>query len=127
MKNLFFLPILIITLFISSCSSSSDEDTSISSSFEGNWSGVYTGADDNGIWNMTVDGNGSISGTSTSKVFASTFEVSGNVQANGNLSVTVGTASSGATFVGEMRQSTASGTWNNSSLNYNGNWTGNKQ
>ncbi|TXD45985.1 hypothetical protein [Polaribacter sp. IC073] len=125
MKKLIILPILIITLFINSCSS--DDDNSNPLSFEGNWSGQYTGEGDNGTWSMTIDGNGNISGTTISNVFSDTFDVNGNVQANGNLSVTIGTANSGATFIGEMEGTTASGTWNNSSLNYNGKWTGNKQ
>lgn len=125
MKKLIFLPILIITLFISSCSSG--EDNSNSTSFEGSWSGQYIGADDNGTWSMTVDGNGSISGTTTSNVFTDTFEVNGNVQANGNLSATVGSVSSGAIFVGVMLEDTASGSWANSNLNQSGKWTGAKQ
>ncbi|SDG69669.1 hypothetical protein [Winogradskyella thalassocola] len=76
---------------------------------------------------MPVDNTGAITGISTSNVFNQTFDVNGNVEDNGNLSVTVGNASSGATFEGTMDESTASGTWNNTSVNMNGIWEGAKQ
>jgi len=46
MKKLIFLPILTLTILITSCSS--NDDNSSSSNFEGNWNGQYTGNDDNG-------------------------------------------------------------------------------
>jgi len=48
MKKLIFLPILTLTILITSCSS--NDDNSSSSNFEGNWNGQYTGNDDNGNW-----------------------------------------------------------------------------
>ena len=68
MKKLIFLPILILTILITSCSS--DDDNSSSSNFEGNWSGQYTGNDDNGNWTVNINSDGILSGTATSTVFS---------------------------------------------------------
>lgn len=126
MKKWTLLLTLIIGFSIFSCSSDDDNENQ-TSEFQGNWNGTYTGDQDNGTWIMTIDNTGSITGTSTSNVFNQTFDVNGNVEDNGNLSVTVGNASSGATFEGTMDESTASGTWNNTSVNMNGIWEGAKQ
>lgn len=126
MKKWTLLLTLIIGFSIFSCSSDDDNENQ-TSEFQGNWNGTYTGNQDNGTWIMTIDNTGAITGTSTSNVFNQTFDVNGNVEDNGNLSVTVGNASSGATFEGTMDESTASGTWNNTSVNMNGIWEGAKQ
>jgi len=126
MKKLTLILTLIIGFSIISCSSD-DDNGNQASEFQGSWNGTYSGDQDNETWIMTVDENGTITGTSISNVFNETFDVNGNVQGSGNLNATVGTATSGATFVGTFNATTASGTWNNTSASMNGTWSGNKQ
>ncbi len=127
MKKSILILALLIGYIITACSSDDDTINNSVSEFQGNWSGSYTGDQDNGTWSITVSANGTISGTTTSNVFNDTFTLDGSVSDNGNLDATAGTASSGATFVGGMSANNASGTWNNTSLNINGNWSGIKQ
>ena len=123
MKKLILLPILILTILITSCSG--DDDNSSSSNFEGNWSGQYTGDDDNGNWTGNINSDGIVNGTATSTVFNESYDINGTISENGNLTATLGTTSVGGEFIGNS----GNGTWTNTSsaLDYNGNWTGNKQ
>lgn len=126
MKKLTLFLTLLFGIVIISCSN--DDDNKISTSeFQGNWSGIYTGNDDNGNWNMNIDENGVITGTVTSNIFNFTTETNGNVQENGNLEVTVGASNNGATFQGTMNvdENTAGGTWENGT--FNGTWNGSRQ
>ncbi|MEM5564762.1 hypothetical protein WNY78_06585 [Psychroserpens sp. AS72] len=93
--------------------------------FQGNWVGTYSG-NDNGTWNIDVSQYGIVSGTATSTIFNQSFNISGNISLNGILTATLGNVSSGSTFIGEMVENNASGTWNNNELNMNGNWSGSK-
>ena len=125
MKKLIFLPILILTILITSCSS--DDDNSSSSIFEGNWSGQYTGNDDNGNWTVNINSDGIVSGTATSTVFSESYDINGTTSENGTLTATLGTTSAGGEFIGQLNGNSGNGTWTNTSVNYNGNWTGSKQ
>ena len=127
MKKLILLPILILTILITSCSS--DDDNSSSSNFEGNWSGQYTGDDDNGNWTININSDGIVNGTATSTVFNASYDVNGTTSENGNLTATLGTTSAGGEFIGQLNGNSVNGTWTNTSsaVDYNGNWTGNKQ
>lgn len=125
MKKLFFLPILIFTILITSCSS--DNNNSSSSSFEGNWRGQYTGNDDNGNWTVNINSNGVVTGTATSNVFLESYDINGNVTDDGTLTATIGTSSVGGSFVGVLSGNNAAGTWTNTDLGYDGNWIGSKQ
>lgn len=73
---------------------------------------------------MNVDKNGSVTGTATSDVYSETFSLKGNVKNDGSLSVSFGASSSGATFIGKMSSKSASGTWENKSLDIKGTWNG---
>ena len=100
---------------------------SSSSNFEGNWNGQYTGNDDNGNWTVNINSDGIVSGTATSSVFSESSDINGITSENGTLTATLGTTSSGGVFIGQLNGNSGNGTWTNTSLNYNGNWTGNKQ
>ena len=125
MKKLILLPIQFLTILTTSCSSESENSNN--SSFEGNWSGQFTGINDNGTWTVNINSNGVVSGTAISNVFSDTYNINGNVSENGTLTATLGTTSVGGSFIGELIGNNASGTWTNTSLGYNGNWTGSKQ
>ena len=102
-----------------------DDDNSSSSNFEGNWSGQYTGDDDNGNWTANINSDGILNGTATSTVFNESYDINGTTSENGNLTAALGTASSGGEFIGQFNGNRGNGTWTNTRVNYNGNWTGN--
>ena len=116
MKKILFFAMLVLA--ISSCKKSENNP------FVGNWAGTFTG-NDNGTWSVTVNDNGTVSGSGRSTVANSTFTISGRVNNAGSLLATFGTSSLEGTFNGSMSGTTASGTWANG--NYQGPWTGRKQ
>jgi hypothetical protein len=124
MKRLLIVFSAIAMLFILSCKKDSQ---SYSSPFEGNYKGDYMGAGDDGTFKFLVDSAGNISGTVTSTAYDTTFQGTGTVATNGQLTVTIGAITSGATFIGTMRKSDVSGTWVNQSYNGNGTWGGAKE
>jgi len=128
MKKMKLILTLLIGITIFSCSNDDDNNNgNTTSDFQGNWSGTFTGDEDNGTWSGTVNENRELSGTVTSDVFSVTWDANGTIQENGNVNITAGTATSGATFIGTFNATTASGTWNNTSASMNGTWSGNKQ
>lgn len=115
----------ILSLFLFSCSS--DDDSNTTNSFVGNWTGQYTGNQDNGNWNVNVDENNEVSGTVTSSVFNETYQLQGQVAENGTLTATFGSTSVGGEFEGQLNSNnSASGTWVNTGANMSGTWSGNK-
>jgi hypothetical protein len=109
-----------------SCTKSNDPTTN---QFAGIWKGDYTGTGDNGSWTMNIAADGKVTGSATSVVFSQTYTVNGTVGSNGQIVITFGTASSGATFTGTLSGNSASGDWINNSRNppYTGTWSGSKQ
>jgi len=116
MKKILFYAMLVLA--ISACKKSD------SNPFKGTWSGTFTG-NDSGTWTVSVNDNGTVTGTGTSVVAASAFTISGRINNAGNLLATFGTSSLDGTFNGTMSGTTASGTWSNGI--YQGPWTGTKQ
>ena len=113
-----------IVISFSSCSFLETEE--VKSIYEGVWTGSYTGQDDYGRWKMVVDVKGSISGSIRSELFDNSFEVSGNVENSGELYMSSGETSSGATFKGLMFANSTSGTWENPVADISGVWDGMK-
>lgn len=128
MKKLLLLSLAVFTFMIQSCSSSDDERSVATSQFAGNWSGTFTGTEDNGTWDINISTSGVIVGTAISDVYLNDFDINGSVTSSGVLSSTFGTVSSGSVFNGQMDgvSNTASGTWINIDEGINGAWTGNK-
>ncbi len=126
MKHITMVLLVFMSMLSINCSSD-DDNSSDTLAYEGEWSGTYTGAQDNGSWTMQINTDGTVSGTATSEVFNGTYTVSGFVQENGDLTATVGNASSGALFTGQLDGSNASGTWNNTTANMSGEWSGTQQ
>jgi len=115
-----------VTFLFISCSKN-DDDSSTNFTYQGTWSGTYTGTQDNGTWTIYVSSLGGAAGTSTSNVFSNNSELNGNVNSEGELLLTIGTSNS-AIFKGQMNQDgTASGDWVKVSLGMNGSWTGVKE
>jgi len=128
MKKTILLTFTFLTLiFLNSCSNNDDNNSTPAFTYQGNWSGTYTGTQDNGIWNANVNSSGVVTGTATSSVFTESYQLNGTVSNIGVFNATFGTSSVGGQFNGQMNETNASGTWTNTSANMNGNWTGTKQ
>ena len=111
-----------VAVFSFSCSLS--EHGEIKSIYEGVWTGSYTGSEDAGTWEMIVDSKGNITGSIISEVLSYDYEIIGNVENTGELYMSCGTTSSGATFTGYMFGDVTNGTWENPSVNITGEWDG---
>ncbi len=95
--------------------------------FAGSYSGTYTGVE-NGTFSVVVSAAGYVSGTNYSITYQRTFLVSGQVSADGTLSLaataTAGTAGSGQ-FKGTISPAGAvNGTWNYTGTAQGGTFTG---
>ncbi len=93
--------------------------------FAGSYSGTYTGVE-NGTFSVVVSAAGFVSGTNYSITYQRTFLVSGQVSADGALSLTAaaGTAGSGQ-FKGTISPAGAvNGTWNYTGTTQGGTFTG---
>ncbi|NQX84851.1 MAG: hypothetical protein HRT67_02920 [Flavobacteriaceae bacterium] len=126
-KTIKFFTAILIVFFVLSCSSDDDNNSqSLSVEIVGNWSGTFSG-EDTGTWNINVSESGEVTGTGFSTTFQENYIFEGSVNLDGQLNATVGTSSTGATFVGVLNTNgTGSGTWNNSDADLSGNWEGNK-
>lgn len=124
MKKSIAFTILSFSFFIFSCSKNDSEITS-NSSFEGKWSGRFTGTQDNGSWTASISTTGVVTGTAISTIYGPAT-LAGTVNNQGNFTATVGTSSDGAKFTGKLTGNSGSGTWVNASAGMNGGWMGNK-
>ncbi len=118
-KNLFYL--LTLCLLISACSK---DDNEAPSPFEGEWSGVFTGAD-SGSWKATISSSGNITATTNSEEFGY-YSAKGKISPDGDVTLTFGSVSTGATFTGTFSETSAQGNWVNNSGNNDmtGKWRG---
>jgi len=116
-----------LVVLVSSCTK--QESIAAVNPFAGLWKGVYTGANDHGTWEVTINVDGIVAGNITSPVVGKTYAASGTVSLNGELHMTLGSVTSGAAFNGVLSGSSSTGTWTNytTSPPFSGNWTGNKQ
>lgn len=114
-----------ITLNASSCDFL--ETVEFISIYEGVWAGTYTGPDDSGTWIMKVDSKGEISGAISSELFGINYDITGHVENSGELYMSNGETSSGATFRGYINGDTTNGTWENSAVNITGVWDGTRK
>jgi len=127
MKKLIFVALTIVfSVIILSCSSNDDDNKNQTFPFQGKWSGTYSGAKDHGTFKMDVSSKGIITGTSSSAVFNENYSVDGSVSESGSFTAIAGSATSGATFTGQMNGNSVNGTWVNNSAAMNGVWSGNK-
>ncbi len=92
--------------------------------FTGTWSGQFSGTD-SGTWNITISNNGTVEGTGYSNLLRMNFEIEGRVNNAGNLLATFGVTSLDGKFDGNLKGTSATGTWSNGS--YSGTWNGSKR
>jgi len=128
MKKIIILMILAVVTLGMGCSKSGTSNTATTnSSFQGAWSGQFTGSVDNGTWVANISSTGVVSGTAYSNIFPGASEINGTVTNQGAFNATVGRSSDGARFSGNLSARSGSGTWVNTAAGINGNWTGTKQ
>ncbi len=85
----------------------------LSSPATGRYSGTFSATDgisERGEFSITVDQQGLVDGTVTSRVYNETFTVSGRLDSDGNFS---GMSSSGGVFKGQVHGEVLRGTWSN--------------
>lgn len=127
MKKVINVLLILMSFSLISCSkSSSTTTTTTPSSFQGNWTGRFTGTQDNGTWTATISATGVVTGTAYSAVFMGSSALNGTVTNQGSFTATVGSSTDGARFSGNLTGTTGSGTWVNTSAAMSGNWTGTK-
>lgn len=123
MKKQILLFTIILGLVTLSCSKSDDQQES---EYQGTWSGTFSG-DANGTWSALIDPDGVITGTANFNGIGSTLQLKGSVSPSGAFQATVGTASNGAQFSGQLTETSGSGTWINTALSMDGTWDGTRQ
>lgn len=104
-----------------------DDEPESAKQYKGNWTGNYTGAEDNGTWEVFIGEDGNIAGTATSLVLSATYNLTGTVSAEGDFNATAGSATTGTTFKGTLTANSGQGTWENSATGNSGTWTGSKE
>lgn len=92
--------------------------------YAGDWSGTFTG-DDTGTFDVTINANGTITGSGYSNSYSETFSLSGSINSNGQFSA--GSTSTGASFTGTVSGNSMSGNWNNTNTGDSGTFSGTKQ
>lgn len=99
----------------------------ISADYSGIYLGTFSGGD-SGTFNATVSANGTITGTVYSNSDLTSYSASGQVSANGSLTMVAGSASTGATFNGNINliNGDVSGSWTNSYYRISGSFSGTK-
>lgn len=130
MKKVFSLLLIILPVMLLTVSCHEEEDPIVKitpySKFKGPWSGTYSGGDSGKI-DFSIKDDGSIVGTIESDNFPnSDLSLKGKVTIEGQVNIRlmyIDEVDIGG-FIGTMTESTASGTWNNTSAgNITGTWT----
>lgn len=121
MKKIFLL--LLTTFSLIGCSS--DDDTIYD--YIGTWSGTYSGTD-KGAWNFVVANDGKVTGTMHSDVNNENYNISGRLDASGQLTADLGLPSDGQ-FTGTLADKKGDGSWTNAvpTPTRTGAWTGMKK
>ena len=121
MKKLFLL--LLTTFLLIGCTA--DDETIYD--YIGTWSGTYTGSD-KGVWNFVVANDGDVTGTMHSETNNENYNISGHLDASGQLTAELGLPQDGQ-FVGTLTlDKKGSGNWTNAvpTPTRSGAWTGEK-
>lgn len=114
--------VLVLFALISSCSddSGTPEPQVEAKDYSAVWSGSFEGGD-NGLLEMTVKEDNSMTGRGYSTQIKQYFTFSGNLNADGSLDGAESNLKT--TFIGQFSDSTASGTWSNISGSIKGTWS----
>jgi len=92
------------------------------STYAGNYAGTFNGSD-NGTFQVTIQPNGTLTLDGYSSK-GDMFTGEGKVNSDGT--VTIGSASTGSTFIGSISQDGVAGTWKNTNYNQAGSFQGKK-
>ena len=125
MKQVKIIYVILVLAVGLSCSTDNGNESQEQAIFAGNWSGTYTGGD-SGTWTATIDSNGSVEGEALSNNLQQSLPLNGSIDTSGDFRATVGSAMNGATFKGAFASDQGSGTWENSTDQISGSWTGTK-
>ena len=127
MRKILYI-LLLTSIIFSACK---EEENNPDSPFIGYWSGDYSGDDDFGRWNGTIDANGDINGTanstSTNSNFPASFVLNGTVTNSGSFTAAIGVGSSGINFIGQLSGNSGNGTWSSTTNGWTGTWQGYNQ
>jgi hypothetical protein len=120
-----YLAIFLFALSLLVSCSDNGSNPAENSKFAGNWV-VSVAGDEHGDYSFSIDSNG---GINLSDV-ANQLKVTGSVNSNGNLNVSIYVAETlRGTGVGNLTETSGSGTWQSSvnGYTYDGTWTAVKQ
>ncbi len=124
------ITIFILFLLVSCLNENEQNDVknpTESSPFEGVWEGSFSGNDE-GTVTVKVFHDGNVSGASYSTKYNESHALSGAIDDMGKANITIGKASTGASFKGQFTTNmVASGTWENDWIGWSGTWTANKK
>lgn len=104
--------ILYLVLTLLGCSNSNEPTTPNNTAFEGLWSGSFSG-EDNGTWTFSVDNNGDVTGSLTSKAFNEIYFLNGTVDDTGLLEATVTKDAVVGTFTMQLDSAQSTGEFEN--------------
>jgi len=124
------LILLALSLITLSCNSDDNSSNVIEHNpyekYIGKYKGNYYGGD-TGTWEVAISNQGMISGTVRSSQFNLTFQLEGEIDANGNLNATYQYNNQAAgVFEAVINEDSVSGIWSNSLSNLAGTLEGNK-
>ena len=122
MKKILF--ILLTAVLLIGCSRSDDDNKN--TSYDGRWTGTFSG-DDSGSFAVDIK-LGSVSGSAQSAKYNMSFSITGTVDTSGKMTATFGQTNSGSVFNGTLSGSSGSGSWTNTVANptLKGSWTAKK-
>ena len=104
--------ILYLGLTLLGCSNSNEPTATNNKAFEGLWSGSFFG-EDNGTWTFSVDNNGDVVGSLTSKAFNEIYFLNGTVDDTGILEATVTKDTNVGTFTMQLDSAQSTGEFEN--------------
>lgn len=132
MKKLIYNNLILLALSIMTLSCNSDDNVSNVmeqnpyEKYAGNYKGEYVGGD-SGEWNVEISNQGVISGMVHSVQYNLTFQLGGEIDANGNMSATYQyNNQTVGTFDATINGVSVSGIWTNTRSNLSGTLSGNK-
>lgn len=132
MKKVFSLLLILLPLTLLTVSCHEEEDPIVKTTpytkFKGPWSGTFSGGD-TGVIDFTVKDDGSITGTIESDKFPeSDLSLKGKVTIEGQVNIRImyiNEIDFGG-FVGTMTETSANGSWTNTSAQLQGTWIAGK-
>lgn len=133
MKKLIYKTLVLLSLSTMIMSCNTDDNISNATEqnpyekYAGNYKGTYSGGDI-GEWEVSISNEGIILGTVHSTQYNLTFQLSGEIDLNGNMNAAyLYNNQMAGTFDATINGTSVTGTWINSISNLSGTLEGNKQ